>query len=235
MIISNSHEFAFVHIPKTGGTSITYALDETIEWNDIVCGGTPYGQRFKEAWGRKWGVGKHARASEIRALVGDDIWRNYFTFTVVRHPVDRVKSMYRWTERIVKEQGWRRWARFLFPRYRGDMWTWPTVQAYLETSSFSGYLKHPKLRDDLIVSSQYEFISDQSNGEIIVDRAFKLESIDNQFEALCQKIGIDAGLPEKNVSSGSRDVDVSSEDVEFIESAYERDFVALGYESRLSS
>ena len=164
MVISNSKQFVFVHIPKTGGTSMTHALQEIIQWNDIVCGGTSYGRQLKNVWGQRWGVGKHSPASEIRSLVGNEVWRDYFTFTVVRHPIRRALSMYRWTEREIEKQGWRRWARFFSSRFRNEVWEWPTVVAYLETNSFSEYIRHSGFLDDQIGTPQYTHISDESVG-----------------------------------------------------------------------
>ena len=46
MIISNSHKFIFVHILKTAGTSICAALDPTLRWNDVILGGTGFGEKM---------------------------------------------------------------------------------------------------------------------------------------------------------------------------------------------
>jgi hypothetical protein len=41
MIISPGRKFIFVHIPKTGGTSLALALEDRAMKNDILIGDTP--------------------------------------------------------------------------------------------------------------------------------------------------------------------------------------------------
>jgi hypothetical protein len=59
----------FVHVIKTGGTSIATALN----MNDKKC---------------------HMPASEIRKKVGQKIWNDYFKFTFVRNPFEKIVSQY---------------------------------------------------------------------------------------------------------------------------------------------
>lgn len=68
-MISPHDNWIFVHIQKTGGTSIRRAL------------GLPIGA------GRQ-----HHTSTELRALYGDDAWQRAFTFAFVRNPWDRLVS-----------------------------------------------------------------------------------------------------------------------------------------------
>lgn len=75
-IVSETHRFVFVHIPKTGGTSVKQALRSTIDADHFA--------RSPET--------KHLRAREIFTaephLHGDD----YFSFAFVRDPFARLLS-----------------------------------------------------------------------------------------------------------------------------------------------
>lgn len=61
-------DFAFIHIPKCGGTSVTQAM----------------GQRIK----------LHDTARERRDKLGHDRWNAIYRFSFVRHPYERAVSFY---------------------------------------------------------------------------------------------------------------------------------------------
>ena len=69
MIISKSRGYVFVHIPKTGGTALTLALEERAARYDIIIGDTPKAKRRKkrledlELAGRLW---KHSTLADMR-------------------------------------------------------------------------------------------------------------------------------------------------------------------------
>lgn len=99
MIISPARRFIFVHIPKTGGTSLALALEAQAKSDDILIGDTPKAKRRKrqlkglECSGRLW---KHSRISDIAGLAAAEPLDDFFVFTVVRDPWDRVLSLYHW-------------------------------------------------------------------------------------------------------------------------------------------
>lgn len=142
MIISNSKKFIHVHIYKCGGTSVSYAIQPYLEWNDFIADGTKYGQDMDAVWGDRYGLGKHSTAKEIRTVVGESVWNEYFTFSFVRDPLSRMTSLYRWTEKRVNKLGWRRYARHISKRWQVSFWKRPHVRAYVNTSSFSDFIRH---------------------------------------------------------------------------------------------
>ena len=99
MIISHGRRFIFVHIPKTGGTALALALEARAMKDDILIGDTPKAvrrrKRLKRAKvsGRLW---KHSRLADIYGLVTQDEIAQFFTFTLVRNPWDRMVSYYHW-------------------------------------------------------------------------------------------------------------------------------------------
>lgn len=95
MILSQGRKYIFIHIPKTGGTALTLALEARAMKDDILFDNTPKAKsrqnRQKElrAVGRLW---KHSTRADIEGLVPD--LDSYFTFTLVRNPWDRMVSYY---------------------------------------------------------------------------------------------------------------------------------------------
>jgi hypothetical protein len=72
MIISRGRNYIFVHIPKTGGTSMALALEGRAMKNDFMLGDTPKAvkrrKRMKDvtAAGRLW---KHSTLADIEGVV----------------------------------------------------------------------------------------------------------------------------------------------------------------------
>ncbi len=78
MIISNKYKFVFVHIWKTGGTSIRAALEKYADFSS-----------------EEGSAEQHLKASEIKKdYFKENDWDNYFSFAVSRNPYDWVVSVY---------------------------------------------------------------------------------------------------------------------------------------------
>ena len=81
MIVSDSHKFIFIAVPKTATSSIERAL-------------SGYGDAITKA-----SDGKHIKAADLREEIGADKWNEYFKFAFVRHPLDWVASWYTYRSR----------------------------------------------------------------------------------------------------------------------------------------
>lgn len=125
MIISPGRKYIFVHIPKTGGTALTQALEARAMKDDILIGDTPKARARKArlrgaaSQGRLW---KHSTLTDIAGLVTDDDIATFFTVTLVRNPWDRVVSYFHWL--------------------RDQNFAHPAV-GLAKTHDFSGFLNHP--------------------------------------------------------------------------------------------
>ena len=77
MFINHEYKFIFIHIPKNAGTSIRNSFD--INGYD------------KKVVRRRY---PHYSCSVIKKYCGDTTWNNFYTFSVVRNPYDRMVSYY---------------------------------------------------------------------------------------------------------------------------------------------
>lgn len=99
MIISPGRGYVFVHIPKTGGTALSLALESRAKKDDILIGDTPKAQRRRKRLkgaatrGRLW---KHSTLADIDGLLPEGQLETLFAFTLVRNPWDRLVSYYHW-------------------------------------------------------------------------------------------------------------------------------------------
>ena len=114
MIISHKHKFIYIHPHKCAGSSITESLLPHLGDEDIVVGVTNDGESLESNKG-KWQKFKHAPASRIKQVVGDEVWANYFKFSFVRNPFDRCVSWYFWllgdnAHKRVREMSFEEWV-----------------------------------------------------------------------------------------------------------------------------
>ena len=100
MIISHRKRFIFTKTVKTAGTSVEsyfekYCMREG-EWSkshsrqEQVTDEGIIGFRGSNAGKCTWY--NHMPAQKVRNLIGQDIWNDYFKFTVVRNPFDKLIS-----------------------------------------------------------------------------------------------------------------------------------------------
>jgi len=193
MIISHSKQFVFVHIYKTGGTSIRNCLIKYGTMRQrifhefkptrkliLLLNRTVLNHRWSDEDFKTFlGIHNHALAREIKEYMGEELFNQYFTFSVVRNPWDWQLSLYFFSKRI----------------------NWNTK--YYESSNkfnFKDYLKfHLDNQPPLLL----DFVTDLE-GNIIVDKICKVENIDQDFKEILEKLGMDSSkivVPQKNVSS----------------------------------
>ena len=125
MILSRGRGYLFLHIPKTGGTALTLALEARAMKDDILIGDTPKARarrgRLKNlpVKGRLW---KHSTLADLDGLVTGAELDSLFLVTLIRNPWDRMVSYYHW----LRAQGFDN----------------PSV-ALAKTVDFAAFLAHP--------------------------------------------------------------------------------------------
>lgn len=228
MIISNNKKYLFVHIHKTAGTSIANALDKYICWNDVVLGGTPFGEKIQDPYKERFNLHKHSTANEIREVIGNEIWDSLFKFTFVRHPYSRVVSLYTFIEARARE--------FLKKNISvAPFFNWPEAKAYKQTNSFSEFIKYLHLHYPNTLKNQVDWISD-TNGNIILDFIGKTENLDRDIKIVSERIGLGEILLNTLNRSGKGNVNEylrDEKDYKYLNELFRKDFEILDYDPDL--
>lgn len=185
MIISPGRRYIFVHIPKTGGTALSLALEARAMADDILIGDTPKAQRRRGRLkgltpaGRLW---KHARLAEIEGVVAREAFDDFMIVTLVRNPWDRVVSYYHWLQ--------------------GQSFDHNAV-ALSKTLDFSGFVNHPEVAASL--GAPYgHYLRDgagQERGALFV----RLEHLGAELAPFEAHLGFALKMPRANASQRDRD------------------------------
>ena len=187
MIISPGRKFIFVHIPKTGGTALSLALEDRAMKDDILIGDTPKAKRRRgrlkgaKTAGRLW---KHSTLADIEGLIDPDDLDGMVLFTLVRNPWDRLVSYYHW----LKEQ-------------RFDH---PAVDLAKE-QSFVEFVRHPHTAQSIRANSYGSYLRDGTGRER--DALFiRLEHLAEDLRPLEDHLGFKLDqIPRFNASNRARD------------------------------
>ncbi|UOQ84351.1 hypothetical protein [Gracilibacillus salinarum] len=84
MIISHKHKFIFIKTRKTAGTSIEISLSRYCGDQDIITPISPKDEKIRKKLGKQpqhyHKLYNHMRAQQIKKFVGEEIWKDYYTF-----------------------------------------------------------------------------------------------------------------------------------------------------------
>lgn len=187
MILSRGRRYIFIHIPKTGGTALTLALEARAMKDDVIVSDTPKGRARKrrlagvEAAGRLW---KHSTLADLRGLATDEEIAGFFTFTLVRNPWDRMVSYYHW----LRAQG------FAHP-----------AVALARRTDFTAFLNAPETQAAISAHPYASYVT-AAGGRERCDLYLRLEHFETDAAPLETHLGFRPGaLPRTNESARARD------------------------------
>ncbi len=202
MPISHAHNAIFIHIPKTGGQSISAMLG--IQKHDLT---QWYGRELKN--GQAWKDGfvvTHMRIEDIKKRV--DISK-YYVFAFVRNPYTR----------IISEYNWRMRNRTAFEEPTGRLMSF---EEYCELlyKDWDKIMANPNVTERQHVTPQYKYVDSS------VDVHYY-----EQFELACLKIQKRLGMskPVPRVNMGVYDTNHTDRTKRITRELYGEDFDRFGY------
>lgn len=183
MLLSNKYNFLFVHIAKTGGTSVRTALNK-LRWRDPYYPMMFLCHRFSHLTGHKLGTKfpRHSKIIAAREMLPAEHFNQLFKFTFVRNPWDLQVSSFHHIrrERPQVMNGIDNFNEFMRWKFNPER----PYQYHIDTSL--------QLQSDYLVDL---------HGNKLVDFIGRTENLQEDFDKACDTIGIKPmRLPQKRVA-----------------------------------
>ncbi|WP_342070451.1 sulfotransferase family 2 domain-containing protein [Yoonia algicola] len=211
MIISARRSFVFVHIPKTGGTSMALALEDRAAGDDILIGDTPKAKKRRkrqqalQAPGRLW---ENSSLRDVDGLYPPEV----FVFTLVRNPWDRMFSYYHW----LQEQNFDHPAAHV-----------------AKAQEFAGYLRDPSVQSAVRKSAYPSYVTD-AQGRERCDLFARIEHPED-LRPLWKHLGFQLSIPHVYWSRRNRNwcMYYDAESFEIVSEIASDDVLRFGYDTTL--
>ena len=202
-MISHELKCIFIHIPRTGGSSIEQAL-------------------IKQDWWKVDPTTKHLFASQARKIYAD-YWDDYFKFSFVRNPYSRMLSIANW--RLMSNM-------YYGKRPVNEMLSSEHIEHYKKTFGHPVLLeydyrfyKRKEIENDIHKDNcVYENILDEP-----IDYIGKLETIEKDLNNICTILG-KKGTTLLKIGSRIKHENILSLETKLrINEIYDTDFLKFSY------
>jgi len=200
MLLSHRHGYLFVHLAKTGGTSVRAALSRQ-RWREPYALRTWLAQQLSASTGHRIAakIPRHAGAVAAREMLPPDAFASLFKFAFVRNPWDRVVSSYSHFQREYPSELIRQRIG-TFDQFVDYLLETPPERA--ERPAMLRALQRPQLES--LVGVQ---------GELLVDFVGRYERLEEDFSAILEQIPLpQIPLPHKRKSQRAADYRASYSD-----------------------
>jgi len=204
-VISHLHRCIFCHIPRTGGTTVEEILwPHPLSEKDLWMG-------FRNRYGNEYHTGglQHLPARKIKQRIGNDLFANYFKFSMIRNPWDRSVSQYE--------------SMKLRPDLR-------EMVGMTQNAPFARYLDLIARHRHVQWEPQCDFLFDQ-DGKLLLDFVGRYERFEGDLRKILSRLGVSCSLlPRTNATVRGHYVDYYNDECHSKhQSIYARDIKVLGY------
>ncbi len=212
MLLSLKYKFLFVHIPKTGGTSIRAALNR-LRFRDPWFGLQFICSKISKLSGHRLGCKfpRHAKAIAAKEMLPREFFDSLFKFAFVRNPWDLQVSSYHHVKRhyphlLKGREDFESFLRWKLDRQRPYIY-------HLDTPTQSEYIK-------------------DIDGSLLVDFVGRYENLQEDFDEVCRRIGVKPiKLPHRRHTKDRKDYRVYYNDstAELVYNYFREDIERFGY------
>ncbi len=224
-IINTTFGFIFVHVPKSAGTSVTSVLSSLSTPFDIEVGGSVFGEEIQGPYRKRYGISKHSTAKELRSIVGEVTWARMLSFGVVRHPVRRLESAFRFLRK--SDAPWN--------GFRDEIMKFANFQDFVESDVW-----RTDQGPDQMFRPQTNWLADPSRGTLLVDRVCRVETLDEDLRGVLESAGVPRfrlrdTVPRLNSTADKMDerLELPPKLMDRLVDRYARDFEMFNYDTRI--
>lgn len=214
MLLSHKHQFLFVHIAKTGGTSVRDALSR-YRWDARY--GVPQFivNKLSQLCGHKLGCRfpRHSKVIAAKEMLPAEYFAGLYKFAFVRNPWDLQVSSY---HHIKRER----------PHLVAD---------FDDFDSFMRYKLNPErpyqYHIDTSMQLQTDYLTDLK-GNLCMDFIAKYENLQDDFNTICERLNLPTtALPHKRkaIDRKSYHQYYSAELAKLVDRHFQKDISLLGY------
>ena len=199
--------FWFVDVPRTSSKTISQMM-----WNQF---GYPFGGRNQKVNGKliettSLLLQNHTHAFIAKHVIGDEIWREIQTFTVVRNPYDWCSSLWHYCrENETPDVTHDSFLQFL-----------DSLELNLQTNIYNRELNHKSFL-------QTDYLLDE-DGKILTKHVMRFEDRE-KIKHQCQAMGINYSSAMHLNKSKNSDYKMKDSERKRVEEIFAKDFAILGY------
>jgi hypothetical protein len=203
MIISKSKNFIYVHIEKTGGTSIETALSPYITKEDLLIGGIDFSIQNKD------GLWKHSSIKDIEEYLGPK-HQEMYKFATVRDPKEIMISFYFYIKTNIFHLLPNKITKVFYDKtfideikvdgshvYTDDLRNLYFIESEIDGTGIDGFIYKMISNNLLEVCPQLNKI----NKDVEI---FDISSINKNWEYILNKLSISSNIPLNVVNKSNR-------------------------------